>query len=237
LEKPDIIVVWEKKMSKKTIEENLAYLKTCETGYITDALNLLGIKNCWIKGVLPMNPLQGTMVGEAFPSRVTFHRKVEAPKTFYHVVSECPARCVLLLADVRDVYLIGGNMATRACNKGLSGVVVEAKNRDISDIRKLPMPVFSQGVGIEMTPPPLPPSIEINIPVDIGGAKVNPGDIVVGDEDGVLVIPRERLDDVIYQVEMVAAVEKELSDSHKNQPVLPVDDFLKIMAKKKKPRE
>ena len=59
----------------------------------------------------------------------------------------------------------------------------------------------------------------------------------MGDGDGLVIIPKNRLDEVIYQMEMVAEVEKEVGKANKEQKDMPIDDFLKIIAKKKTPRK
>ena len=222
----------------KTLEEKIAFLKKCETGYVTDALNLLGIRDCWVEGVFPVKPVDGeSMVGEVFTTRLTLVRDVEKPVSLYHVIDQCPAGQVIIAADIKETFLIGVNVLTRAANKGIAGVVVEAKNRDIAGIRELSMPVFSQGTGVKVLPTQLKPHCETKVPIDFGGAKIYPGDIVVGDDDGVVIIPRDRLDDVLHQVEHVADVEHEIAALNRDQKNMPVDDFLKTLAKKKNLRK
>ena len=221
----------------KTLEEKIAFLKKCETGFVTDVLNLLGIRDCWVEGVLPVKPTEKPMVGEAFTVRLTLVRDVENPKNLYDVVDQCPAGQVLIASDIKETFLIGVNLLTRAANKGVEGVVLEAKNRDVADIRKMSMPVFSQGVGVRFHPTTLKVHCETSLPIDFGGAKIYPGDIIIGDDDGVVIIPRSRLDEVLYQVENVAEVEKELSAANRDKPDMSLADFAAILEKKKKLRQ
>jgi 4-hydroxy-4-methyl-2-oxoglutarate aldolase len=184
--------------------------------------------------VFPVKPLDGkTMVGEAFTTRLTLVRDVDMPISFYHVVDQCPPGQIIVAADIKDTFLIGVNLLTRAANKGVAGFIVEAKNRDVADIRKLSMPVFGQGIGVKVLPTQLKPHCETRVPIDFGGAKIYPGDIVVGDDDGVVIIPRGRLNEVLYQIELVADVEHEIAAVNKNNPNMKVTDFLAILAKKK----
>jgi 4-hydroxy-4-methyl-2-oxoglutarate aldolase len=176
------------------------------------------------------------MVGEAFTTRLTLVRDIEKAVSLYHVVDQCPAGQVIVAADIKDTFLIGVNLLTRAVNKGVAGFIVDAKNRDVADIRKLPMPVFGQGTGVKVLPTQLKPHCETKVPIDFGGAKIYPGDIVVGDDDGVVIIPRNRLDEVLYQIELVADVEHEIAAVNRDRKDLPVEDFLKVLSKKKKPR-
>ncbi len=195
----------------------------------------MGIRDCWIENIVAVK--SGIMmVGEVFTAQLTLVREVDKPKSLYHVVDECPPGQVMVVSDIHDTFLIGENVLTRASNKGLAGVVVEAKNRDIEGIRALPMPVFSQGVGVKVLPATLKVHCETQVPIDLGGAKIYPGDVIVGDSDGLVIIPGKRLEDVVYQVEMVAEVEREVGNANKEKPDMPVEDFLKIIAKKKIPR-
>src|SRR5213075_236164 len=94
---------------------------------------------------------------------------------------------VMVLEDGVDFAGIGGLMATAMKYRGFAAAVIDASVRDTPHIRKLQFPVFSRGIA---------PSTTINhyrfagknIPVTCAGARVNAGDIIVGDEDGVVVV-------------------------------------------------
>ena len=96
---------------------------------------------------------------------------------------------VMVLEDGLDYAGMGGLMATAMKFRGLAGAVIDASVRDTPQIGKLQFPVFSRGVA---------PSTSINhyrfagvnIPVNCAGVQVNPGDIIVADEDGVAVVPK-----------------------------------------------
>ena len=102
---------------------------------------------------------------------------------------------VMVLEDGADYAGIGGLMATAMKYRGFVGAVIDGSVRDTPQIRKLQFPVFSRGVA---------PSTTINhyrvtgtnIPVTCAGVRVNPGDIVTADEDGVAVVPRARAAEV-----------------------------------------
>ena len=103
---------------------------------------------------------------------------------------------VMVLEDGADYAGIGGLMATAMKYRGFAGAVVDGSVRDSPQIRKLQFPVYSRGVA---------PSTTINhyrvagtnIPVTCAGVRVNPGDIVTADEDGVVVVPRARAAEVL----------------------------------------
>lgn len=107
---------------------------------------------------------------------------------------------VMVLEDGLDTAGIGGLMATAMKYRGLAGAVIDASIRDTPQIRKLQFPVFSRGVA---------PSTSINhyrfvgmnIPVTCAGVKVNPNDIIVADEDGVVVVPRDKAEAVLKRAQ------------------------------------
>ena len=107
---------------------------------------------------------------------------------------------VMVLEDGADYAGIGGLMATAMKYRGFAGAVIDASVRDTPQIRKLQFPVFSRGVA---------PSTSINhyrvagvnVPVTCAGLRVNPGDIVVADEDGVAAVPRAKAAEVLKKAQ------------------------------------
>jgi len=107
---------------------------------------------------------------------------------------------VMVLEDGADYAGIGGLMATAMKYRGLAGAVIDGSVRDTPQIRKLQFPVFSRGVA---------PSTTINhyrfagvnVPVTCAGVRVNAGDIITADEDGVAVVPRARADEVLKKAQ------------------------------------
>jgi regulator of RNase E activity RraA len=94
--------------------------------------------------------------------------------------------------------VFGELMCTTAQAKGLGGIIVDGAIRDIDGIAKLGMPAFSRTVcpgGCDKDGPG-----EINVPISCGGTVVMPGDIMVGDDEGVAVIPRDRAEEVLELV-------------------------------------
>jgi regulator of RNase E activity RraA len=116
---------------------------------------------------------------------------------------------VMVLEDGVDYAGMGGLMATAMKYRGFAGAVVDASVRDTPQIRKLQFPVFSRGIA---------PSTTINhfrfagsnIPVTCAGAKVNPLDIIVADEDGVAVVPREKAAEVLKKAQALDDTEHQM---------------------------
>ena len=107
---------------------------------------------------------------------------------------------VMVLEDGADFAGIGGLMATAMKYRGLAGAVIDGSVRDTPQISKLQFPVFSRGVA---------PSTTINhyrflganIPVTCAGARVNPGDMITADEDGVAVVPKAHAAEVLKKAQ------------------------------------
>jgi 4-hydroxy-4-methyl-2-oxoglutarate aldolase len=103
---------------------------------------------------------------------------------------------VMVLEDGADFAGMGGLMATAMRYRGFAGAVIDGSVRDTPQIRKLQFPVFSRGV-VPSTTINHYRVVGTNIPVTCAGVRVNPGDIVTADEDGVAVVPRARAADVL----------------------------------------
>ena len=86
--------------------------------------------------------------------------------------------------------LWGGLMSTRAIKLGAAGAVVNGYSRDTNEIERLDFPTFSRGTYAQ-DQGPRGKVIDYNVPIEISGIKIQPGDIIFGDRDGVLVIPNE----------------------------------------------
>ena len=100
-----------------------------------------------------------------------------------------------------------GEILTLACQqRGIAGIVIDSTVRDGADIEALGFPVFSLGLAPAGTRKEVPG--ELGIPIQCGGGNVNPGDTIVGDRDGVVVIPADALADVAAGVARIA--EKEI---------------------------
>jgi len=126
-------------------------------------------------------------------------------------LSQCPKGSVLVIDGQGELNTaLWGEITTLSARlKGLQGVVIDGAIRDLYKIRRDKFPVFARAVvpnagGAQYAG-------EINVPVQCGGAIVHPEDWVVGDEDGVVVVPRERLEMEIDATRRLAIVEKKIA--------------------------
>lgn len=107
---------------------------------------------------------------------------------------------VMVLEDGADYAGIGGLMATAMKYRGLAGAIVDGSIRDTPQIRRLQFPTFSRGV-VPSTTINHYRFAGVNVPVTCAGMRVNPGDIITADEDGVAVVPRARAADILKKAQ------------------------------------
>lgn len=107
----------------------------------------------------------------------------------------------------------GDRTAKKLMLKGLSGVVIDGSTRDARGIRNLGFPVFTKGITPRNYHYPYEPRHGgVNVDVVCGGVLVSPGDLIIGDEDGVVVIPREQVNIKSSEIVNYYKKEKEKSD-------------------------
>ena len=102
-----------------------------------------------------------------------------------------------------------GELATVAAQlRGIKGLVIDGAVRDVAAIRRLGFTVFSRGISIKGTTKR--ERGELNHPIIIGGVQVNPGDIVVGDGDGVVIVPKDEIDSVLVKAHEIKRREQHM---------------------------
>jgi 4-hydroxy-4-methyl-2-oxoglutarate aldolase len=115
---------------------------------------------------------------------------------------------VLTMPEPRPVALVGELLATQMLGRGIAAVLVDAAVRDVEELRELGLPVWARWVRVRGAEKRTPGSI--GEPVVVGGATIRQGDLVVLDADGVVVVERERIDEVL-----AAAQEREERETEK----------------------
>ena len=179
-------------------ESTRALLAKVSTATLCTALFKRGLRNQFIQDVRPLNPNLPNMVGEAFTLRYIPAREdlntIEVFKDRSHpqrkAVEECPPGAVLVIDSRKDARAAsaGGILVSRLMVRGVAGVVTDGGFRDAPDISKISMPAYHQRPSAP-TNLTLHQAIDINVPIGCGDAPVFPGDVIVGDADGVVVIP------------------------------------------------
>lgn len=194
-----------------TYPDTLATLKTVSTATLTSLLYKRGFRNVFIQGARPLKAGQ-RLAGPAYTLRYIPSREdldgIEAFRDPRHpqrvAVEEIPPGAVLVM-DCRgdaSVASAGSILATRAQVRGAAGIVTDGGLRDASGIAALDMPAWCAG-------PSAPTNLirhhalDINAPIGCGGVPVYPGDIMVGDDDGVVCIPAHLAGEIaVESVEM-----------------------------------
>uniref|UniRef100_C5CZP9 Dimethylmenaquinone methyltransferase n=1 Tax=Variovorax paradoxus (strain S110) TaxID=543728 RepID=C5CZP9_VARPS len=180
-------------------------LMKVSTATLCTALFKRGLRNQFIQDVHPLDPTLPNMVGEAFTLRYMPAREDLNPITVFNdrshpqrqAVEQCPVGAVLLMDSRKDARAAsaGGILVSRLMKRGVAGVVTDGGFRDSPDIAKLGFPAYHQRPSAP-TNLTLHQAIDINVPIGCGDVAVWPGDVVVGDAEGVIVIPAAMADEV-----------------------------------------
>jgi regulator of RNase E activity RraA len=189
-------------------------LKTVSTATLCTALFKRGLRNQFMQDVHPLNPDAGTMVGEAFTLRYIPAREDLNPITVFQdrshpqrvAVEQCPPGAVLVIDSRKDARAAsaGSILVSRLMVRGVAGVVTDGGFRDSPEIAKLGIPAYHHRPSAP-TNLTLHQAIDINVPIGCGDVPVFPGDVIVGDAEGVFVIPAHLADDIADEaVDMTA---------------------------------
>jgi regulator of RNase E activity RraA len=116
---------------------------------------------------------------------------------------------VIVFEDGKDIAALGGLMATAAKARGMAGMVLDGAIRDIDEVRRLGLPVFARSASPANAVSRYA-SVAKNIPVECAGITVNPGDIIVAGEDGVIVVPKDSADEVLKEAQAIDKRESEM---------------------------
>lgn len=180
-------------------------LRSVSTATIATALFKRGLKNQFIQEVSPLTKGKPTMVGEAFTLRYIPAREDLNPITVFQdpqhpqrvAVETCPAGAVLVIDSRKDprAASAGSILASRLMLRGVAGMVTDGGFRDAAIIAELAMPAYHQRPSAP-TNLTLHQAVDINVPIGCGDVAVFPGDVILGDDDGVMVIPAHLADEV-----------------------------------------
>ena len=195
-------------------ETTRAKLKGVSTATICTALYKRGLRNQFIQDVRPLNPGLGTMVGEAYTLRYIPAREDLNPLSVFldrghpqrKAVEECPPGAVMVIDSRKDprAASAGGILVSRLMKRGVAGIVTDGGFRDSPEIAGLAIPAYHNRPSAP-TNLTRHQALDINVPIGCGDAPVFPGDVVVGDGEGVVIIPADIAGEIADEaVEMTA---------------------------------
>ena len=209
----------------------LEALRHVSTATLTTQLFKRGLRNTFMQGVAPLAAPGGeNLVGPAFTLRnIPSREDIDVLELFANpeyaqrkCVETIPAGHVLVqdCRGERNSASFGSILTQRLKMRGVAGMVSDGPVRDSITIAALGLPVFCAGAS---APPNLlrHHAIDINVPIGCGGVAVFPGDVIVGDADGVVVIPREMTADVAQAAAEQEQLEEFLTERIREGAALP----------------
>jgi regulator of RNase E activity RraA len=190
--------------------ESRERLKKVSTATLTTVLFKRGLRNVFIQGIFLLNPKAPRMVGEAFTLRyIPAREDLDQLGAFEgrghpqrEAIEACPAGSVLVMDARRDASAATGGdiLMTRLMVRGVAGVVTDGGLRDSPTIEKLPWPAYCGGRAAPLNLV-RHHAVESQVPIGCGGVAVYPGDVLVGDAEGVAVIPAKIADEIATEAE------------------------------------
>jgi 4-hydroxy-4-methyl-2-oxoglutarate aldolase len=114
---------------------------------------------------------------------------------------------VIVMEGTLDIAAMGNLMATAATARGMGGMVLDGALRDVWDVRRMGLTVFARSAS-PRTAVGQYATVARNVAVECAGVTVKPGDIIVADEDGVVVVPQERAEEVLKKAQEIDGREK-----------------------------
>jgi regulator of RNase E activity RraA len=189
-----------------------------------------GLRNQVIQDVRPVAPKGRNMVGPAFtlryiPARedlnpIEVFRSPEHPQRV--AVETCPVGAVLVMDSRKNprAASAGGILVTRLMVRGVAGVVTDGGFRDSPEIGQLAIPAYHDRPS-SPTNLTLHQALDLNVPIGCGDVAVWPGDIVVGDDESVIVIPAAMAEEIADEaVEMTAYEDFVIEEVRAGRPVI-----------------
>ena len=185
----------------------IATLTRASTATLTTLLLKKGLRNVWLRGVRPLGPGQPRIAGRAFTLRFIPAREDlatseawSAPISTRAAIEAMPQGCVAVVDAMgfTDAAILGDILTTRMRKRGVSALVTDGAIRDAAGVRASGLPAWCGGVAA-------PPSITglsfagWQESVACGGVAIIPGDMMVIDDDGAIVIPAGLAEDVAAQ--------------------------------------
>ncbi len=192
-----------KKSWQRPNADDLAALHGAQTGHLVDAMAGRGGLDAAIKPQLAQKP---TFLGAAFPVTTAANDNLALVAG---VARAQPGDVMMVAADAFERTAVCGDIvALLAKNAGCSAIVIDGMARDLAGLEDVDLPIFSRGITPNSCVRSGPGTV--GLPAVIGGVSVGPGDLVMGDRDGVVVVPFAQISDVVARVGEIRAAEADV---------------------------
>jgi len=194
-------------------KETMEGFQSISTSTISDILDQMGLE-CLVSGV------RAVKEGFAIVGPALTVQEVSGPVGTYRtedfqmgkVIDMAQAGDVLVFDNSgKEISTWGGLASTAAKVKGIKGVVIDGGSRDADEVVELDFPVFSRHVTPRAARTRIK-MVEMNGVIQCGGIRVRPGDVVVADRPGIIIIPKERAKEVLERAKKTEAGEKFFAD-------------------------
>ena len=207
----------------------IGILSQVTTATLTTLLLKKGLRNVWLRGTRPLRAGQPRLVGRAFTLRfVPAREDLATPESWSSPIStraaieDMPAGCIAVVdaMGVTDAGVFGDILCTRMVKRGVAALVTDGVVRDVSGVLGSGLPVWCSGAAA-------PPSVAgltfvaWQEPIACGGVAVFPGDVVVVDDDGAVLIPAALLDDILTLAPEQERLENWIMQQVENGAALP----------------
>jgi 4-hydroxy-4-methyl-2-oxoglutarate aldolase len=183
--------------------------RSITTASVADALWELGVAGHMSHEMKPFMKVK--IVGPAVTVLEEPTTERVPPSHALELIDNSPAGSVIVIAigEFRDVAVWGGLMTAGAFVNGMEGAVLDGGVRDVEEIeRDFGFPIFSRSICPATTVGRFK-TVAANVPVSVGGVTVNPGDLIVGDRDGVVVVPAGMVEAVLKGAQDIEVRERE----------------------------
>ena len=201
LQDPPLLVI--RRRLERPDPAKVARLAGAQTGHIVDALDGRGALDAAIK---PVDPARAGFVGVAFPCETGPSDNLAIMAA---LATAAPGDVIVAAADgFASTAVVGDNVCLMGKNAGLAAIVIDGMARDADGIIGAGLPCFSRGITPNSCVRSGPG--RVGFPVVAGGVAVAPGDIVVGDRDGVVIIPQGLLDHVLARLDEIRVAEQKV---------------------------
>ncbi|UTD29139.1 ribonuclease activity regulator RraA [Bradyrhizobium sp. WD16] len=209
--------------------EAIEILKTITTATITTVLLKKGLRNVWMRGTKPLRPGQPRLVGPAFTLRfVPAREDLATPESWAKPISTrsaieaMPPGCIAVVdaMGITDAGIFGDILCMRMAKRGIAALVTDGVVRDLEGVLGTGLPVWCNGAA---APPSVAGLTFVNWgePIGCGGVAVFPDDVIVADQDGAVLIPRDKLETVLAEGPEQERMEAWIVDEVEKGAVLP----------------